>query len=227
MLSCPQACRKCCSNDDHFQFTTYTYQEKEKKCTWINTDTKRENYCSTIHFGALVANKCPINCGICEITESPTTSAIPTIYPTITPSTEATITPSTEALNSLEFRSSNTYETCADSAVFRIRGDPIKTCDWISRNADRVENLCPNESIALNCPQACRKCCGDDVNFRVVTTDDGTLKMCTWLAYDPNAPSRFDRYCDRVQTGSLISAKCPVSCQVCGMKASENFDAFL
>jgi hypothetical protein len=125
MLSCPQACRKCCSNDDHYQFTSL--KQKKKKCTWIKTDKRRKNYCNTAHFGAIGANKCPLNCGVCAITDStsPTMSGNPTMSPII------------------ELGGSSTNEGCADSDVYCWRSDPVKSCDWIGRNANYVDNLCP------------------------------------------------------------------------------------
>jgi hypothetical protein len=86
---------------------------------------------------------------------------------------------------------SSTNEGCADSDVYCWRSDAVKSCDWIGRNANYVDNLCP-ESVALNCPQKCRKWCGDDENFRIIT-DVRTLNACTWLTNDPNAPFRVDR----------------------------------
>jgi len=43
---------------------------ENKKCNWLTNDKRKETFCSTMHFGALVANKCFINCGICKFTES-------------------------------------------------------------------------------------------------------------------------------------------------------------
>jgi hypothetical protein len=103
----------------------------------------------------------------------------------------------------IELGGSSTNEGCADSDVYRWRSDPVKSCDWMDRNANYVDNLCPQESVALNCPQKGRKWCGDDENFRI-TTDVRTLNACTWLTNDPNAPFRVDRYCNRMQMGSLI-----------------------
>ena len=56
-------------------------------------------------------------------------------------------------------------ETCTDSAVYRWEANAVKSCDWIGRNADRVDKLCPKEYVAFNCSQARRKYCGDVAKF--------------------------------------------------------------
>ena len=204
-ISCPQACRKCCSNDTHYKFSTTN--KGDKKCAWLKYDKRREAFCSTVQFGALVANKCPINCGVCEITESPSMSANPTSSPSTSAPTDSPVT--------MAFRMSSAFESCTDSTSFRWKGDDVKTCNWIARNTKRIDNLCIKDHVALNCPQACRKCCADDDKFRI-TIPNGKVKTCGWLSRDLN---RVKDYCSSVQTGvgglALVSAKCPLSCQIC------------
>jgi hypothetical protein len=113
----------------------------------------------------------------------------------------------TDSPTTLECKRSSVYEMRTDSTSFRWKANNRKSCDWIARNATK-------DSVALNCPQACRKCCADGINFRIITPIE-TENTCQWLTRDPNPLSWEDRYCNSVQMGTLISAKCPLSCQMC------------
>jgi hypothetical protein len=45
-ISCPQACRNCCSNDTHYKFSTT--DKGDKKCAWLKYDKRREDFCNLV-----------------------------------------------------------------------------------------------------------------------------------------------------------------------------------
>ena len=81
-IKCPRVCNKCCSDDKNFKFINVL--GKEKSCRVLQKGQgRRALYCNQKQNGALIRNKCPLSCGICKITSSP--SSIPTSVPSHSP----------------------------------------------------------------------------------------------------------------------------------------------
>jgi len=146
---------------------------------------------------------------------SPTGS--PSINPTAMPSKDRTGSPSgAVSISPSASDSSNPTTstpttasptvTCVDDTTFRINGNQVKSCLWVSNVESRRQNACSKfNKVPKACPIACGLCCADDSNFRFATVFG--IQDCAWL----DNTFKQTRFCAIRD----IESSCPVTCSSC------------
>lgn len=214
--ACPNACGICCQDNDNYSFETTSTKQWNQSCKWLNEigkDHRVGKYCNVYSNGQMVKSACQKSCGMCEKevavpTASPTVSEAPSYVPSSMPST-VTNQPS-QFLHS-ENDMSRIISACIDSNVFKL--DDGSTCGSIGLLDElRRANVCKRDNTSLACPQACGKCCDDDMVYNFPIPVMNARKGCKWIS---KLELRQTRFCETEQSGFRVSSKCPVACGIC------------
>lgn len=141
----------------------------------------------------------------------PSNKPTASIKPSASPS-KAPVSPTPIPSSSPSSAPSSTFVCENNSWTWTLVNEPKEVdCSWITKNnvAVRRSNYCGEDSIKMNCPQACGVCIADDASFTFKLKKLKTIQNCSWITKNTiKTELRKTAYCGR----ESIAAGCASTC---------------